>query len=1281
MSDETTRNGPPDPTPLFRLVRSTRKILRTSWVATGLGLTIGLLLGTLVIVAGFDLLLPPAPRVTLFNLLGLHISVPGSAIRFLGLLVVLVPTIYALVMGVIRPLLRRLALTTMARRIETYIPGVHNRLVSTIDLAQGHGVASTSPAFYRRLVDETLERIRGFKPSRVVDFLSLRRAGLFALGSTLAIVLAFALFSDRLPTAMARIFRPFADIPPVTGVQYAVTPGTTKVLRGEDVPFLVNVTKGEPKSLYLEVYPDGDAQPLRYDLQKRDASEWKFTLAGQLPEQIKKRFRYRVFGGGTWSKEHEIALVERPKIASYHTVLHYPEYMGIPEPREGPALKLDVAGPEESRLEVVVQTENSDADSPEESAAATGEIQILEAKRVRVPVLNRSERVWLDDQLPPGARDNGWQWDRGKHQRVTHTDSPSPLEHRHFFQDTPTGFQVQPGEHLFAWVYLVPENKPETIMVQWHDGQGWEHRAFWGADKIREGKLGTPSRHRVGDLPEAGQWVRLEVSAKDVGLDGHALRGMSFTLFGGQAYWHRAGAIAASHLEQDELQRVAGYPMNQVGPNQWSGSFTLRGQGLYRVELKNALGFANQKMKEGKFIASKDNPPEVALERPGTDLVLSTPGKVPVVVLASDDFGLKEIALRVQQGDTGNFDRTILKTYATPARNDSVVGSLDLVARQVKVGEFVRYRVEAVDRKGQVAKTQDFTVRIAADPMAADKQLAELEKANDPFHEKLVKLIAEQAKVRDETKKMDAKYAPVNEKIQKALAEQKAAQEKAQAEQKDPKVTVPPPALKLDAETEKQLAEMRKELAKLAEQERKNATAAAELSKELEKMSEQAAGTKMLPREIANELKRLDHQFKQSAVQPLNKLADEMTKGSDAKQAPPDTADMKQQADRIQRNLEAMKDVQKAVAEAQKNLRENADEALAELKREMQRMKAELTARELEDLKKFIEDLQNELRKMEARQQAAADDTKKSSDVGDQEKKQADLQKAIDDLLGKTEKLQSSDKMRRAKKEDPKFPKAPGDPDAGEEKVRPKEDAGDVPEKKDGKTDKNTEKGEAKLSPKEKGKEKADDEDEDKKFMPALGGPKPKVDPRFAKKQRPKKKDGSKEDRKADLEDRQEENMENLDQADKSLDSDKSTLDRLKDALESAAKQNKNGKGGKEGKPQDQDQNLADLMKSQAVQNALQMARRAQQMANAKGKPQQGKPDAASQANLTGNPTPGSQDEADLSKIDLPTRMMLMKLQPKLREELLQGMREEGPEGYQKFVQDYFKRLTEEKKP
>ena len=51
------------------------------------------------------------------------------------------------------------------------------------------------------------------------------------------------------------------------------------------------------------------------------------------------------------------------------------------------------------------------------------------------------------------------------------------------------------------------------------------------------------------------------------------------------------------------------------------------------------------------------------------------------------------------------------------------------------------------------------------------------------------------------------------------------------------------------------------------------------------------------------------------------------------------------------------------------------------------------------------------------------------------------------------------------------------------------------------------------------------------------------------------------------------------------------------------------------------------------------------------------------------------------SKFDPATRSILLRMQPHLREEILQGMRERGPEAYEGFIQDYFKRLTETKKP
>jgi hypothetical protein len=45
----------------------------------------------------------------------------------------------------------------------------------------------------------------------------------------------------------------------------------------------------------------------------------------------------------------------------------------------------------------------------------------------------------------------------------------------------------------------------------------------------------------MGSLPAAGQWIRLEVPANLVGLEGRTVNGMAFTLFGGRATWDHVG--------------------------------------------------------------------------------------------------------------------------------------------------------------------------------------------------------------------------------------------------------------------------------------------------------------------------------------------------------------------------------------------------------------------------------------------------------------------------------------------------------------------------------------------------------------------------------------------------------------------------------------------------------------------------------------------------------------------------------------------------------------------
>src|SRR5665213_600581 len=144
MSLDLAPVAPPSSRPLYRLIRRTRFLLRVTRIAAGLALTVGLFLGALALVIAVDLLLPllQLPFNIAFNL--------DTGLRLASLVLVVLPPAAALLIGVVFPLFRRFSAGYVARRIEAHIPGIHNRLVSCIDL-EVRGRAAASPGFYRRL--------------------------------------------------------------------------------------------------------------------------------------------------------------------------------------------------------------------------------------------------------------------------------------------------------------------------------------------------------------------------------------------------------------------------------------------------------------------------------------------------------------------------------------------------------------------------------------------------------------------------------------------------------------------------------------------------------------------------------------------------------------------------------------------------------------------------------------------------------------------------------------------------------------------------------------------------------------------------------------------------------------------------------------------------------------------------------------------------------------------------------------------------------------------------
>ena len=168
------------------------------------------------------------------------------------------------------------------------------------------------------------------------------------------------------------------------------------------------------------------------------------------------------------------------------------------------------------------------------------------------------EVAWVDEGTPEGASLHGDEPWRAVYAdpppfsgTVAHQSNAVAGEHQHYFEGATATLTVNRGDWLFCYVYLDPADIPEEVMLQWNDGT-WDHRAYWGANKIEWGTDGTESRQYMGPLPPAGQWVRLDVPASQVGLEDREVNGMAFTLYGGRATWDYAGKASSESVSANQ---------------------------------------------------------------------------------------------------------------------------------------------------------------------------------------------------------------------------------------------------------------------------------------------------------------------------------------------------------------------------------------------------------------------------------------------------------------------------------------------------------------------------------------------------------------------------------------------------------------------------------------------------------------------------------------------------------------------------------------------------------
>ena len=670
-------------------VADTRRRVRRNAVLAGFALTVAAMVGWLLLAAAVDMLVPlPVPLRTaawaVFWLLG----AAGVALTIFW------------------PAVRPMPLEGVAFRIERALGGMHNRLVSVLDLHRAGGSTSDrSLPFAERLVAQTADRMTGYRTDAVADPGPVQRMTLAAAGVVaLALVLGVGL-DARLDSAVRRLLLPTRPIPPVTSVRLTAHPGDVSVLQGRPVRLWADAEGDPVESLTLRLRPDG-GQWLEYPMRREADGTFAFTL-----DAVTASCTYEVVGGGTWTLPHRITMVRRPVVENLSAEVLLPEYMGLPEPRPVEPGADRIRAPVGSRVRLRARVSGDVAD---------GVIRVFRAIAEEQEQTEQRETVWLDDHLPPDAEETGpWTW-------LEDPVFSGTRAHTFTWDRTPYGFRtrlnrltVAAGEAFFLFVRPDASEPAGRLTVRVSAGNTTVP-LVWDSPRAPLAEADRKKVRYVGALPPAGDWHRLQVPIetllgskpkKPVALDG-----LTFEIDAGRIHLDRAGKVkrVTRALAQTQLEEVGTVPMTREPESDlWTGEVTVAEDRSVTVAFRNALGHPSPSMKAIPVVATEDRPPTVVCERPGKSLTVPDAEPVPLMVRAFDDFGLEAVRLETGPSADAFTDSRVLAEYDRPAPTQSVMASLAPSRLGLKPGTSVYYRVLARDRKGQEVASEPYRLGLA----------------------------------------------------------------------------------------------------------------------------------------------------------------------------------------------------------------------------------------------------------------------------------------------------------------------------------------------------------------------------------------------------------------------------------------------------------------------------------------------------------------------------------------------------------------------------------------
>jgi len=609
-------------------------------------------------------------------------------------------------------------------------------------------------------------------------------------------------------------------------------------------------------------------------------------------------------------------------------------------------------------------------------------------------------------------------------------------------------------------------------------------------------------------------------------------------------------------------------------------------------------------------------------------------------VQAADDFGLADASVGVRHD--GQTMRRLLKTYPPGTRRDTTIAELDLTTLDLTLGSQVKYTIELRDRKGQTARTAPRRVRIASDRSADDRKLEDYRAAGEAFEQALVDLKARQSDIQLEVDQIAETLEPALE-ADAATAEIDPAE--AEPDVPDASATVAridelraveaEPIEPLTPEQSKALAER---LEALAQSQQSAADDGAAAAQALAEALAEAGQLSLLPPQFAEHMLAAHDRFTEQALDAMRDLADQLAQAAahasdHGELSSEDIAALQQAAQRLQQQLETLQARSESIGEAGDQLQKDPADAVSQLAQRMLEQDAQAAQADLSELHACLEQMRDDLGALTGDQEQLLDRTQQASDepMAALHETQSELDQELDQQLSDVRDLLSGDRPAQA----------------SEDTERQRDDKAKPPSK----------------------------------YKPALGGSEPKPDPRIAERRRTPPQDDEQRGPagRAALEDVQLDWLEELGLAQQSVSSDAESARKMHKQLTEVVRQVRRGGRNVEA--------LSDWMQSSQMQQAMAMVDRMKAMQSGEdagdddGGETDSAPDVTMLVPLVGSgqsaapPAPESSDDW-LGGPDPTGPTVILHMRPSVREQLLQGMQDEGPAGYERFVRNYFRRLS-----